>query len=388
MNFRYPPSVFAFAFVAILAAFVLVACGSDPTPTPNATATTVPQPTATPIPTPTPTSAPTATPTPEPTITPSRETLLPEGSSLVVDARLSEVLDSELFAITFEALLAGEESGEDLFVEFERETGIDPGSIEYVEAFVDLEAVLKSGFSADPDEDLPAPPMGMVLHGKFDKEGLIAKLEDEDEDEGELVVDDYRGYQVHSGNTDEADDFALSFLDSGRVLFGTVDGVKAMINVAEGVDAPLAAEVMQALDDLGDRHLGLILSTSPEALQMAGEGTEDGMAMLGMLDPTALSSPLTVARIYMGDSVTEISTRQFFEEEADARASKEYSEGTMAMLGVMLDSPEIQELVGGIAIDQSGTEVTTNLSISEAQLEAIFGFLADLMSLGSAEPQN
>ena len=386
MNFHYPSSAFAFVFVAILAAFVLVACGSDPTPTPNPTATTVPQPTATPIPTPTPTSAPTATPTPEPTIAPSRETLLPEGSSLVVDARLSEVLDSELFAITLEALQEGEESGEDSFVEFERETGIDPGSIEYVEAFVDLEAVLKSGFSAAPDEDLPAPPMGMVLHGDFDEEDLIAKLEGEPE--GDLVVDDHRGYQVYLGDTDEPEDLAFSFLDSGRVLFGTVDGVKAMINVAEGVDAPLAAEVMQALDALGDRHLGLILSTPPEVMQMAAGGTEDGMAMLGMLDPTALSSPLTVARIYMGDSVAEISTRQFFEEEADARASKEYSEGTMAMLGVMLDSPEIQELVGGIAIDQSGTEVTTNLSINEAQLEAIFGFLADLMSLGSAEPQN
>ena len=86
------------------------------------------------------------------------------------------------------------------------------------------------------------------------------------------------------------------------------------------------------------------------------------MALLGMLDPTALSSPLTVMRLNMGESAIEITTRQFFEEEADARASKEYAEGTMAMLGVMIDSPEIQELVAGMAFELSGTEVTTSLS--------------------------
>ena len=382
MSFRpMSPAILATCMVAFVVC-VLVACGSEPTPTPEPTSTPVPPPTATPVPTPTPIPSP----TPTPHITPSRETLMPEGSSLVVDARPSEILDSAVFAITVELTLEGDESGEGLLAGFENESGIDPLAVEYVEAFVDLEAFLKAALSADPGEDLPAPTMGMVLHGEFDKEGLLTRLEEEAK--GEVGVQNYRGYQLYSGDTDLSGDSVFSFLDSGTLLFGTADGVKAMIDVAEGVDAPLSAEAMQALDALGDRHLGMILSTPPEVMQMAAEGSEYGMAMLGMLDPTALSSPLTVSRVYMGDSAMEISTRQFFEEEADARASKEYSEGTMAMLGVMLDSPEIQQLVGGIAIDQNGKEVTTFLSTDEAQLGAIFGFLTGLMSLGSAEPLN
>ncbi len=382
MSFRpMSPAILATCMVAFVVC-VLVACGSEPTPTPEPTSTPVPPPTATPVPTPTPIPSP----TPTPHITPSRETLMPEGSSLVVDARPSEILDSAVFAITVELTLEGDESGEGLLAGFENESGIDPLAVEYVEAFVDLEAFLKAALSADPGEDLPAPTMGMVLHGEFDKEGLLTRLEEEAK--GEVGVQNYRGYQLYSGDTDLSGDSVFSFLDSGTLLFGTADGVKAMIDVAEGVDAPLSAEAMQALDALGDRHLGMILSTPPEVMQMAAEGSEYGMAMLGMLDPTALSSPLTVSRVYMGDSAMEISTRQFFEEEADARASKEYSEGTMAMLGVMLDSPEIQQLVGGIAIDQNGKEVTTFLSMDEAQLGAIFGFLTGLMSLGSAEPLN
>ena len=384
MSFRPMSSTVLATCLAILAALVFVACGSEPTPAPPA-ATLVPLPTATTAPTPTPVPSP----TPTPNVAPTRGTLLPEGATLAVDARVADILSAGMFATVLEAMLLVDESGGDLLGEFESELGVSPYSIEFVEAFVDLEAALNAGLPAGPDEDLPEPTMGIVLHGEFDEGKVLASLEEETG--GEVTVEDYRGYPVFYGDTEQADGSAFSLLDSGTLLMGTVDGIKAIIDVAEGVDAPLSADDAQALDALGDRHLGIILSTPPEVMQMASEGTEgsgDGMAMLGMLDPTAMSSPLTVMSVSMSDSDMEIITRQFFEEEAEARAAKEYSEGTMAMMGVMLNFPEIQELAGGIAIDQNGTEVTTFLSIDEAQLEAIFGFLTGLMSLEPGETQN
>lgn len=317
---------------------------------------------------------------------PSRETLAPEGSSLVIDARVGDILESAMFAVILEAMLEGDESGGDFSDEFESEFGIGLDSIEFAEVFVDLEAVLTSGSLSGQDEEAAAPTIGMALRGEFSEERILESLEEEAE--GEVKEENYRGYQVYLGDTGESDDPAFAFLDSGRLLIGTVDGVKAMIDVAEGVADPMQEDALQALDALGDRHVGLILSTPPEVLERAAEDSGDGMAMLGMLDPTALSSPLTVMSFSFGDTAMEITTRQFFEEEADAYASKEYTEGTMAMLGAVVNSPEIQELVAGMELEQSGSALTSSLSIDEGQFKAIFGFLTDLMAMEPAEPQS
>ena len=382
---KYPRGVcraIAFVLVAVLAVLTLLACGSDPTPTVAPTSTPVPIPTATLAPTPT--LAPSPTPTPQ--MAPSRETLVPEGSSLMVDARVGDILDSAIFAVILEVMPGGDESGSDLLSEFESELGVSPYSIEFAEAFVDLETVLTSAPSAGQDEEAAAPTIGMALHGEFSEERILESLEEETE--GEVREENYRGYQVYLGDTGESDDSAFAFLDSGTLLVGTADGVKAMIDVAEGVADPMPEDALQALDALGDRHVGLILSTPPEMLEGAAEDAGDGMAMLGMLDPTALSSPLTVMSVSFGDTVMEITTRQFFEEEADAHASKEYTEGTMSMLGVMVDSPEIQELVAGMTLEQSGLALTSSLSIDEGQFKAIFGFLTGLMAMEPDEPQS
>ena len=58
------------------------------------------------------------------------------------------------------------------------------------------------------------------------------------------------------------------------------------------------------------------------------------------------------------------------------------------MLGVMVDSPEIQELVAGMTLDQSGPALTSSLTIDEGQFKAIFGFLTGLMAMEPAEPQS
>ena len=308
---------------------------------------------------------------------------MPEGSSLVVDARVGDILDSAIFSVILEVMPGEDESGGDFRDEFESEFGISLDSIEFAEAFVDLEAVLTSEPSAGQDEEAAAATIGMALRGEFDAERILESLEEETE--GEVRQENYRSHQVY---LDESDDSAFAFLDSGTLLVGTEDGVKAMIDVAEGVADPMPEDALQALDALGDRHVGLILSTPPEVLEGAAEGAGDGMAMLGMLDPTALSSPLTVMSVSFGDTVMEITSRQFFEEESDAQASKEYTEGTMAMLGAVVNSPEIQELVAGMTLEQSGPALTSSISIDEEQFRAIFGLLTDLMAMEPAEPQS
>ena len=370
----------------VLATMLAVACGSDPTPTPTPVPTVVPGPTRTPLPPATPTPEPTTMPTLE--IALSRDTLLPAGTTFVVDANPTAMLESPVMmtflGMLFDSVDSGG-TGSDFLDEFESKTGIDLRSVEFVEMFADLEAVLEAGLSADVEEDIDSPIMGAVLRGELNEADFAERLRSAAEEDPKIIyeVESYRGLDLYVGSNGNEGSFSFSFLDSGTLLFGTTDGVKAMIDVAEGDAPPLSGEGMQALDALGDRHLGVIMSTPPELLEMADEGTEDGMGMLGILDPTALSSPLTVMSFRVGDAAFEMQVRQFFEEETAAIASKEYTEGTMAMLGAMAGSPGIQDLFAGMTIGQNGQEVSYGLTISEAQIEEIVNFLFAFVAMSS-----
>ena len=387
----------------ILAALLVLACGPNatptpaPTPAPAPTATPDPTPTQTPRPEPTPTQTPkpeltpTQTPKPEPTpeIAPSRETFMPQDANLVIDVNPAALLDSQAMMTILDTLTTATESGDGLFEEFEAEVGVSLRSIQLVELFVDLEMALAAGLSAESAEDIEVPMMGVALRGDLDRSDFIARLMKaaEEDPEVEYAVETYRDHDLYVDPNSGLDGLSFSFVDSGTLLLGTTDGVKAMIDVSEGAAPALSGEAMQALDALGDRHLGIIMSTPPELLEVAAQGSEDSMAMLGLLDPTALSSPLTVMNMLAGDGGFEIQAKQFFEEETDAMASKEYSEGTMAMLGAMAGSPGIQELVTAMTISQSGREVYYDLTISNAQIEEIANFLSPFGEMSSAEPQ-
>ena len=139
---------------ALLSALVVLACGSEPTPSPAPTATLVPPPTVTPVPTPT------LEPTPTPEPAPARETFIPEGANLVLDARPDALLDSRLLAPLMDEMLR----------EFESETGISVASLDFAEFFVDLNEALEASLSMEGGEDVGVPAMGAILHGDIDEE--------------------------------------------------------------------------------------------------------------------------------------------------------------------------------------------------------------------------
>ena len=207
--------------VAALTLALALACGSDPTPTPQPTAT--PAPTATPVPTPTPTPEPTPTPTPTPpptptpTLEPSVEpapttegpslglwqpemSLVPEGASMVVTAYPREILDPPVPFISAILELDPESADEGIggiVDEIRHDTGIDFQSVEYVELFMDIEALLETGLDpgAAMGEDPDELNFSMALYGEFNEGDIVASFEKDDDINYRKT--EYRGATVY-----------------------------------------------------------------------------------------------------------------------------------------------------------------------------------------------
>lgn len=404
MNLSFPRlSILATVGMA-LTVLLVIACGSDPTPTPEPTATPVPTPT--PQPTPTATPEPTATPTPAPTATPEperttpllslrpSESFLPEGATIIYDISPAAVISSDSPVI--EMLLAANTAGmtgdegegagmglEDIAEDLRQDTGIDIYAVEHVEVFMSLDMLLGMGMGTETG--MEEPDLGVVFYGKFDEDDILASFDRPDA--GEYEVKDYRGYDVHLLYDEFGGVTSVALFSPDIVLFGSELGVEMMLDVAAGAAPPLSGELRQALDSLGERHMGLAMALPPELMdEMMEPGGEDAMpdmGLLGALDVSALTAPVTAMKMLFNGDALEMVAVSHFEDSAAATASKEYSEGVVAMFALMAaESPELQELASGMEVAQSGDAVTFRMSITAQAIEQLFA------GFGMPLPQN
>ena len=400
MNFSLSLMPRLAAVCAVLAVLLALACGSDPTPTPEPTAT--PAPTATPLPSPTPTPEPTATPTPAPTATPTPaptatqeaeetdaptlwrpgESLLPEGAGMVAEVYPAAVLGPSSPLVSMILALGGDDAdgGVDAMVEdFQESTGIDLLSVTYAEMFADADALLDSGLDMESGE----VDLGLALYGEFDEDEIVASFERDDDVEYE--VGDYRGFTVYLVHDVGGDPVSVAIIDAETVLIGTASSVEAMLDVADGAAPPLSGDLRQALDSLGDRHMGFAIEMSPEFLEeMMGAGGEDAMPQMGLLgamDFSALTAPVNAMKVlFDDDGAMHIAASSFFDDTEAATASKEYSEGIVAMFGLITaDSPELQEFASSMEVGQSGSDVTFRMSITVQAIEELFASFGTMM---------
>ena len=383
------------AGLAALAVLLSIACGSDPSPTPEPTpeptATLAPTPTLTPRPSPTPIPPPTATPVPALQPAPARESYIPQGATIAIDARPSDIFRSPvmepLLGILFQG--AGGEAG--FLSEFEAETGISLRSLEFMEMYMDFGEAFEIAMTGEEDLESELPDLGVVLRGDdIDQDDFVSMLEKAKEDDPGLDFEAtvYRGYQIHADAGEGSEGFAFSFADRGTLLLGTQDGIKGMLDVATGAAPQISGEAVRALDSLGDRDFGMILLTPeglPDVSTESGDASGIPLAAFGL---GALSPQLTVMALRFGDRVMQVRTLEFYENESLAATAKEYNEGTMAMVGSMFGSPGIQALIADTDIRQDGSSLSYTSSVDQSGMTAIVDFLSFFTELGSAQPQN
>ena len=384
---RFFPQCITAGAVA-LAVLLLLACGSDPEPTPTPAPTETPVPTPTPTVVPTSTPRPTATPTPTPEPAPARKSFIPEGATVIIDAWPSDVFDSSFVESALDLLLDGEGTVSGLFEDFQADTGIDPRSLEYLEAYADIGVVVELAIGEAEDSEPGLPELGIAVQGDIDTDGLAARLLNANDGDPSYEETSYRDYSLYVDARRDPDSLVFSIAEEGTLLFGTEEGVKTMLDVASGVAPQISGEDVRALEGLGNRDLGLILAIPEGLLDAATEG-EDGsgnpMALLGL---GGLTPEVTVMSLrFVGDSM-QVHTVEIYEDDSIAASAKEYNEGTIAMVGSLFGSAEIQEMTRETEIEQEGNRVSYRLSVDESAMVAILDFIASFMALGEVQPPN
>ena len=380
------PSYWFSAGAAALVILLLLACGSDPEPTPAPTATFVPPPTATQRPTPTP--PPTSTPAPTPVPSPARESFIPQGATIAIDARPSEIFQSPVMDPIMGVLFEGDGRVAGFFDEFEGETGISLRSVEFMEMYMDFGEVFEMAMDGAENSDSELPDLGVVLQGELDEDDLVSRLANAGDPGQDYEATSYRGYRVYADTGEDSDSFAFAFADQDTLLFGTEDGVKAMLDVASGAASQISGEGVRALNGLGTRDFGIVLAMPEGLLDAAmesGEGNGNPLAAFGF---GALAPPLTVMALRFEGRYMQVHTVEFYEDESVAAAAREYNEGTMAMVGSMFGSAEIQELIADSDISQQGNRVSYRSRVDEPGMSAILEFFSLFMALGQTQPQN
>ena len=299
------------------------------------------------------------------------KSLVPLGATMVIDGYPAAVLaPPSPFISSALGLISdsGDSALDDLLNEFRDGTGIDLLSVEYAEMFMEVDTLLATGL----ETDLGDLTFGLALYGDIDEDEIVASFE-RDEDVN-YEASDYRGYAVYLVDAVGGDPMTVGIVDEGTVAIGARDSVEAMLDVAAGAAPALSGDVREALDFLGERHVGAAIALPPDYLEaLAGIVDEEGvpqMGLLGALDMSALTAPLTGVKLLFHDDAVEVETVSFFEDGKAATASKEYSEGIVAMFGGLLaTSPELGTFASSMEVSQS--EAVVSLKMSAPVLQSI-----------------
>ncbi len=380
------PSLLAGATLLVI--LMMLACGSDPEPTPAPTATPVPTPTPTPEPTATP--LPTVTPAPTPVPAPARNSFIPQGATVIIDAWPSEILESSLVESVLGTLFDGPVAVEGFFDEFQSVTGISLRSVEYAEGFVDIGDVLEMATGVPGEAEAVLPDLGIAVREAISEDDLADRLTGSGKSGGDpsYELTSYRGYNLYVDAEGNRNRFVFSVVEEDTLLFGSEEGVKAMLDVASGAAPQISGEGVSALESLGARNFGLILEIPEGLLEAAAEDGDESGNPLAMLGLGGLTPELTLMALGFSDDSVQVHTAEFYEDEAVAASAKEYNEGTIAMVGSLFGSAELQELIAESVITQDGDRVSYMLSIDEPAMAAILEFLTSFVGLSAEPAQN
>ena len=221
--------------------------------------------------------------------------LVPEGSNLIVGIQLSQILEDEDLAALFGRIPKDDDDPQtldQLLDEAAEEIGLDLRNFSQIVLFGDISAmeqriaIIAQG-SSSLDEDLLVETLAKANDWTF-------------------TTTEYRERQIHLNEEGRAgsDGFgALSFLGGDSLVMGTLESVKAVIDVQEEDKDRASGDVYDSFNDLGDGLVRLVLEVPPEAVQ------DIGLPFSGFPVDAGFLREIKVVGILVGQKWTEHNVR-------------------------------------------------------------------------------
>ena len=307
------------------------------------------------------------------------EKLIPEGSNLIVEVNVAGLLTSDAIASVVASLPKDEGDPQSLDKLLDRATG---------ETGIDFRQVSRLAFFADftRDDGFGA----LIAMGTFDETAVVEALEALEGKPIDTSV--YQGRRVHSFDGD-ASDQALTFLEGDNLVLGTVEAVKAVIDVQEGDRRKVSGAVPDALADLGHGLFSLAVEVPneeiPDQLSDLGEIPflgDNGQALSAILGPLQDLEILGLA-VSQNGQILNLRINLDFTDEDSADSVGKLLKGIFTLASGLIPDAEVRELLQNLEVSTDGSRLTIRLEVSASEIGGLISSITAESEVQTSRPE-
>ena len=291
-----------------------------------------------------------------------RQILVPEGSNLIAGIQLSQILEDEDLAALFSRIPKDEDDSQTLDQLLDKaaeEIGVELRNFSRIVLFGDVSrfedtiAAIAQG-SSSLDEDLLVETLAKANDWTF-------------------TTTEYKEHQIHvneEGRVESDGLEAISFLGSDSLVLGSLESVKAVIDVQEGDKDRASGVVYDSFNDLGDGLVRLVLEVPPEAVK------DIGLPIPGFPVDAGFLREIKVVGILVdkdGQNIT-LEARGDFTDKSAASNFGDVVEGLLKLAGGLTSDEGTKELVKDVrvSVDESRLRVVSQISLTQLE-ELVLG---------------
>ena len=290
--------------------------------------------------------------------------LVPGGSTFIAQVNLDAILASDAFASLFNALPKDDEGPQTLNEQLDEaisETGVDLRQLSQVSFFSDL--ARSEEFSA------------MVVRGTFDEIEVISAFQNASE--SRLGTSNYKGRLLYTSE-DQSGTNTLVLLEEENLVVGTMEAVRAVIDVQDGDRKRLSGEILNKFNDLG---LGLIrleldLSATNLVQQFPAVGDVpllgDAIESLPGIQDALRDLQLVGLSLSQNGQIFVLRTNLDFANQESATDISAFLDGIVKLMAALSPDAEVQGLLNQIEVGSNRSRATFRIEMAPSE----FGQLA------------
>ncbi len=212
----------------------------------------------------------------------------------------------------------------------------------------------------------------LFIRGEIDRVSLIAALEAQDV---ELTPSVYNFQEI---NIIEEDDGAIAFLQSDLIVLGSLDAVKAVIDVRRGDRPAISGPMADSFEALGNPLAKLFINLPPEATEdLSIDEINENLGGLIQIDPGLFD--IRSIGLSQDKTGSQFVVKVLFEypDITSARTARD-TFSALALAGALFLGGDFGELLGAVDLSFSADTLTAELSVTTEDARRI---ILDLVAI-------